>query len=307
MSILVDKNTVMIVQGITGRIGQVHTQRSLEYGMQIPAGVTPGKGGETVLGIPVFNSVGEAMKQFPQINATMILVPPKAVLNAAMDAIHNGIKLIVIITEFVPTLDALKIVREAEKVGCVVVGPNTIGVISPGLGKVGVMPDYIYQRGHIGIISRSGTLTHEVSSNLTFAGYGQSTCVCIGGDQVPGLSHTDLLELFRDDPQTELVVLLGEIGGQSEEDAAAYIQQTKYPKPVFAYIAGVKAPAGKKMGHAGAIVSRNTGTAASKIKALESAGVRVAQTTGRLKDLIVEYDLANGGHLKTLESMKDVD
>lgn len=306
MSILVDKNTVLLVQGITGRIGQIHTQRSLEYNVTIPAGVTPGKGGKTVLGIPVFNSVGEAKERFPQINATLILVPPKAVLDAAMDAIRNKIKLIVIITEFVPTLDAMQIVREAERAGCTVVGPNTIGVISPGKSKVGVMPNYIYQPGHIGIISRSGTLTHEVSSNFTFAGYGQSTCVCIGGDQVPGLSHTDLLKLFRDDPQTELVVLLGEIGGQSEEDAAAYIKQTNYPKPVFAYIAGVNAPAGKKMGHAGAIVSRNTGTAASKIKALEAAGVKVAPTTGRLKDFIAEYDAAHGERLKTLKPMKDV-
>lgn len=305
MSILANKDTVMIVQGITGRIGQVHTKRCLEFGMRIPAGVTPGRGGEQILGIPIMDSVREAVEQFPEINASMILVPPKAVLGAAMDAIKAGIKLIAIITEFVPTIDSMKIVREAEKAGCTIIGPNTIGIISPGESKIGVMPDYIYKRGHIGIISRSGTLTHEVASNLTFAGFGQSTCVCIGGDQVPGLSHTELLKCFREDEETKAVILLGEIGGQSEEDAAKYIADTHYPKPVFAYIAGIKAPEGKKMGHAGAIISKNTGTAASKIKVLRTAGVRVAETTGRLKDMIASYDQEHGEVLKTLEPMQD--
>lgn len=306
MSILANKDTVMIVQGITGRIGQVHTKRCLEFGMQIPAGVTPGRGGEYVMGIPVMNSVQEAVEQFPKINASMILVPPNAVLGAAMDAMKAGIKLIAVITEFVPTIDSMKIVHEAKRAGCTIIGPNTIGIISPGESKIGVMPDYIYKRGHIGIASRSGTLTHEVASNLTFAGFGQSTCVCIGGDQVPGLSHTELLKHFREDEETKAVILLGEIGGQSEEDAAKYIADTNYPKPVFAYIAGMKAPEGKKMGHAGAIISKNTGTAVSKIKALRKAGVQVAETTGRLKDMIASYDKEHGEILRTLEPIQDI-
>ncbi len=216
MGVLVGKDTNVIIQGITGKMGRIHTQHMLEYGMNLCAGVSPGKGGQLVEGVPVFNSVRKAKDLFPEINATMILTPPPVVLSAAMEAVEAGIPLIVIITEFVPIHDSLKIISAAARKGIRVVGPNTIGVISPGYGKVGVMPGYIYQPGYIGIVSRSGTLTHEVSSNLTFAGYGQSTCVCIGGDFIPGVTHTEVLRLLRDDEDTKAVVLLGEIGGTSE-------------------------------------------------------------------------------------------
>lgn len=306
MSILVGNDTHMIIQGMTGRMGKMHAKRTLEAGVDLVAGVTPGKGGDTVWDLPVFDHVSEAVKKFPQINATMILTPPPAVKSAAMEALDAGISLLVIVTEFVPAHDALKIVKRARKTRAVVVGPNTIGVISPGEGKVGVMPDYIYKKGHIGIISRSGTLTHEVASNLTFAGYGQSTCLCIGGDMVSGLDHTDGLKFFENDADTGAVIILGEIGGTSEENAADYIKNSHYPKPVFSYIAGVQAPPGKKMGHAGAIVSQGRGTADSKIKALESAGVKVAETTGRLLEFIKEEDNRQEHFLKTQESVHDI-
>ena len=307
MSSLVDQNTHLLVQGITGKEGQTHTRRSLEAGVHVAAGVTPGKGGQEVLGIPVYGSVAEAMAEHPEINATMILVPPRFVYSAAMEALDARIPLVVIITEFVPAHDSLKIVNKAREVGCTVVGPNTIGVISPGKSKVGIMPDYIYKPGHIGIISRSGTMTHEVGSNLSFAGYGQSSCLGIGGDMIIGQSHTAGLELFRDDPETDCVILLGEIGGTSEEDAAEYILRTAYPKPVFAYIAGLQAPAGKRMGHAGAIISGGKGTADSKAAALRAAGVGVAESVGNLLDLIRAEDLRMDGRLKTAEPIKDID
>ncbi|MGM9662171.1 MAG: succinate--CoA ligase subunit alpha [Oscillospiraceae bacterium] len=307
MSILVDERTCLLVQGITGKEGRTHTKRSLEAGVCVAAGVTPGKAGAEVLGVPVYDHVADALRAHPAINASMILVPPKAVLSAAMEAIEAGLKLVVIITEFVPVHDALRIVHRAEAVGATVVGPNTIGVISPGRSKVGIMPDYIYKRGHIGIISRSGTMTHEVASNLSFAGYGQSTCLGIGGDMVVGLSHTDGLKMFRDDPDTDCVVLLGEIGGTSEEDAAEYVKDTQYPKPVLAYIAGAQAPAGKKMGHAGAIVSGGKGSAASKIEALRQAGVGVAESVGQLLGLVKELDVRLDGKLQTVEPIPDID
>lgn len=305
MSILVDSNTKLLVQGISGKQGRYHTQKILDYHTAVLAGSAPGKGGETVHGVPVFNSAVEARAAFPEINASMIIVPPAAVLGSALDAIEAGIRLLVIITEFIPVHDAIRLNRAARNSGVTVVGGNTIGVISPDKGKVGVMPDYIYRPGKIGIISRSGTLTHETASNLTFAGFGQSTCVGIGGDAVGGLSHTDCLKLFRDDPETEAVVMIGEIGGSSEEDAAEYIRSTGYPKPVFAYIAGLQAPEGKKMGHAGAIVSGRAGTARSKVEALTGAGVKVAETTGRLVDLIAQLDQVSGGRFRTLEPMLD--
>lgn len=307
MSILVDSNTKIIIQGITGTQGRIHCQRSLEAGAKVLAGATPGKGGEEVFGVPVFDHIRDAMSAHPDINASMILVPPRMVLSAATEAIEAGIPLVSIITEFVPVHDALKIVKKAKAAGVSVIGPNTIGVISPGLSKVGIMPEYIYKKGHIGVISRSGTMTHEVSSNFSFAGYGQSSCVDIGGDPIVGLNDTEVLEMFRDDPDTLCVVILGEIGGSLEEDAAEYLKKNGYPKPLLAYIAGAQAPAGKRMGHAGAIVSGEKGTVQSKVKALRSAGVVTAESVGNLLDLIKDVDRNMGGALKTVEPMKEIE
>lgn len=307
MSILVDEGTNLLVQGITGKEGRTHTRRSLEADVHVVAGVTPGKGGEEVCGVPVYDHVAQAIAAHPAINATMILVPPKAVLSAGMEALDAGLKLVVIITEFVPAHDTLKILRKAKEKGATVIGPNTIGVISPGRSKVGIMPDYIYKYGHIGIISRSGTMTHEVASNLSFAGYGQSSCLGIGGDMIVGMSHTDGLKLFREDEDTACVILLGEIGGTSEEDAAEYVKKTGYPKPVMAYIAGAQAPAGKKMGHAGAIVSGGKGSAASKIKALREADIQVAESVGHLLDLVRAEDVRLDGILQTVPPIQDMD
>ena len=302
---IVDQNTKVLIQGITGKQGRYHTDRLLDYGVSVVAGVTPGKGGEEVSGVPVYNSVAEAKAAHPDINAALVLVPAKAVLSSAMESVEAGIPLIVLIAEFVPVHDALKITAAAKKKGVLVVGPNTIGVISPGKSKVGTMPDYIYGKGRIGIISRSGTLTHETASNLTFAGYGLSTCIGIGGDPVIGLTHREALELFRNDPDTDAIVIIGEIGGAGEEMAAEYIQQTNYPKPVLAYIAGAQAPEGKKMGHAGAIVSGGMGTAQSKIARLKAAGVTVAATVGSLVENIAELDKKLGGKLSTLPVTKE--
>ena len=277
MSILINRDTKVIIQGITGKQGAYHADKAMEYGTRIVGGVTPGKGGETVHGVPVHDTVAEVLKDTP-VDASMILVPPAGVADAAMEAIDHRIPLVVIITEFVPFHDSLKIQRRAAEKGVRIVGPNTIGVISPGRTKVGIMPGFLYKEGNIGIISRSGTLTHEVSSNLSYRQRGQSTCVCIGGDAVKGLDFLEVLKLFRDDEQTEKVIMIGEIGGAGEETAAAYIRETGYPKPVVAFIAGANAPAEKRMGHAGAIVSGGFGTAASKYKALAGAGVMVART-----------------------------
>ena len=213
MSILINQDTSMLIVGITGKQGRIHCKRTLEAGAKLLAGVAPGRGGQEVEGVPVFDTVAEAREKFPEITAAMLLVPKQFVRDAALQALNEGIKLLVIITEFVPVMDALKIVDEANKLGARVVGPNTIGVISPGKSKLGIMPDYIYGEGHIGIISRSGTLTHETASNLTFKGYGLSTCVGIGGDSIIGMNHADVLELFAEDDETDAIVLIGEIGG----------------------------------------------------------------------------------------------
>jgi len=305
MSVLVDNNTKLMIQGITGKMGQTHTKRSLEEGVSLVAGVTPGKGGQTVHGVPVCDNVAEALNAHPAINASMILVPPVAVLEATREAIRAGIKLIVIITEFVPVLDSMKIYIEAKENRVKVVGPNTIGIISPGKSKIGVMPSYIYQPGHVGIISRSGTLTHEVASNMTFAGIGQSTCICIGGDPIAGMSFIDGLELMLEDSETLAIIVLGEIGGESEEEASEYLIRTKYPKPIFGYIVGKNAPQGKKMGHAGAIIANGKGTAQSKISCLKTACVKVAETTGNLLELIKEEDKKRGGALTTLSPINE--
>jgi len=284
MAVLVNAQTRVLIQGITGAQGSYHTEKMLEYGMKVVAGVTPGRGGEQVHGVPVFDTVQEALDQHP-VDATMILVPPPFVLEAASEAIENGIDLVVIITEHVPVLDSIQIKALAKARGSRVIGPNTIGVISPGQGKVGIMPGYIYKEGNIGIISRSGTLTHEVASNLTFRGIGQSTCIGIGGDPVIGTTFVDALELFRNDDQTQAVIMIGEIGGSGEEIAAEHLKEFGYPKPVYAFIAGATAPPEKRMGHAGAIVERGTGTAESKIRLLSEAGVIVAKTLDQLIEL----------------------
>ncbi|SFH27252.1 succinyl-CoA synthetase (ADP-forming) alpha subunit [Desulfotomaculum arcticum] len=281
MAILVNPDIRVIIQGITGKQGTYHTLKMLEYHVHVVGGVTPGKGGQKVHGVTVYDTVAAAQKEH-QVDASMIMVPPAGVLSAAIEAIDHKIPLIVIITEFVPVHDSLVIRNMARKAGVRVIGPNTIGVISPGKGKVGIMPGYIYSEGSVGIISRSGTLTHEVSSNLTYKGIGQSTCVCIGGDPVKGTDFVDVLRLFRDDGQTETVVMIGEIGGAGEELAAKYVTENGYPKKIVAFIAGRTAPAGKKMGHAGAIVAEGFGTAESKIKSLAEAGIVVVRTLDEL-------------------------
>ena len=286
MAILINKETRILLQGITGRMGHSHAGYMLEYGAKLVAGVTPGRGGQEVLGVPVFNTVAEAQEKVGHIDASMILAPAYSVRDSALEALEAGIKLIVLITEFVPVHDTLQIRETAKKYGARVIGPNTIGLISPGKTKVGIMPGMLYSEGRVGIVSRSGTLTHETASSLTIAGIGQSTCVGIGGDMVPGSSFEDILELFRTDPETDLVMMIGEIGGSSEERAAEYLRSCHYEKPVVAFIAGVTSPPGKQMGHAGAIISGNSGTGESKRKALESAGVHVAKTIDEAMELI---------------------
>jgi len=276
VAILVNKDTRVIIQGATGKQGRYQTLQMLEYNVKVVGGVSPGKGGQLVHGVPIYDTVVEARKK-SQIDASMILVPPAGVLAASLEAIENKIPLIVIITEFVPFHDTLIIRSMAAKEEVRMVGPNTIGIITPGQSKVGVMPAFIYSEGNIGIISRSGTLTHEIASNLTYKGIGQSTCVCIGGDMIKVTDFVDALKLFRDDEQTEMVIMIGEIGGASEEIAAKYIKANGYPKKIVAFIAGLNAPAEKKMGHAGAIVSKGFGTAESKIKKLDEAGVIVVR------------------------------
>ena len=286
MSILVNEGSKILIQGITGTQGRLHTRLMLEYNARVVAGVTPGKKGEKVHGVPVYNTILQA-KRDTAVDACLIMVPPAFVYSAACEAIENNIPLIVIITEHVPVYDSIRIRKLAREYSIKVVGPNTIGVISPGKSKIGIMPGYIYSKGNIGVISRSGTLTHEVSSNLTYRGYGQSTCVGIGGDQVIGLDFVDAFELFRNDPETESLIMIGEIGGTSEERAADFIRETRYPKPIFSFIAGQTAPKGKKMGHAGAIVGQNLGSARSKMQALEEAGVKNANTLEELLDFVI--------------------
>lgn len=305
MSILINEQTELLIIGITGKQGRIHAKRTLESGAKLVAGVSPGKAGQEVEGVPVYETVADARKEHPQVTAALLLTPKQFVLDAAMKALHDGIRLLVVVTEFVPVMDALKIVTEAKKVGAKVVGPNTIGVISPGKSKVGIMPDYIYGKGHIGIISRSGTLTHETASNLTFKGYGLSTCIGIGGDPIIGMNHADVLEEFAKDDETDAIVLIGEIGGTSEEMAAAKIRELGIKKPICAYIAGISAPEGKKMGHAGAIVSGGMGTVKSKIEALEAAGVTICPTLGKIVEFMQENNRRSGGRLLSLEPQID--
>lgn len=275
MSILVDENTRVIVQGITGKEGMFHTKQMIEYGTKIVGGVTPGRGGQFVEGIPVFNTVEEAVKK-TNPDATIIFVPPRFAADAIMEASDAKISLIVCLTEGIPTMDMMLVKRYLKDRGSKLIGPNTPGIISPGKCKIGVMAGYIHKKGPIGIMSRSGTLTYEVVNQLTKRGIGQSTCVGIGGDQIIGLNFIDLLEMFEKDEDTEAMIMIGEIGGKAEEEAAEFIKE-RIKKPVLAFIAGVTAPPEKRMGHAGAIIAGGKGTAKDKMKALEMAGVHVVK------------------------------
>ena len=288
MSILVNAQTRVLVQGLTGREGMFHTEQMQAYGTNVVAGCTPGKGGQNVLGVPVFNTVAEAVAQ-TGADVSVIFVPSAVAADAICEAADAGIGLVICITEHIPVLDMVRVKARLKATGTHLVGPNCPGVISPGLCKIGIMPGYIHKQGSIGLISRSGTLTYEAVHQLTTQGLGQSTCVGIGGDPVPGLYFTDLLKMFRDDPETEAVCLIGEIGGDGEETAAAYIKESKYPKPVFGFIAGLTAPKGKRMGHAGAIISGSKGRGEDKIAALEGAGVKVIHELGLLGETVVRF------------------
>ncbi len=284
MSILIDRNTRVLVQGITGRDGSFHAKGMLDYGTNVVGGVTPGKGGEQVHGLPVFNSVKEAVAA-TKANATVIYVPAKFAAAAIREAIDASVPLIIAITEGVPTLDMMDIYHRVRERGLRLIGPNCPGVITPGQCKIGIMPGYIHTPGRVGVISRSGTLTYEIVFALTNLGVGQSTCIGIGGDPIVGSGPMDLLPLFERDPDTDAIVLVGEIGGDEEERTAAFIRE-HIKKPVFSYIVGRTAPEGKRMGHAGAIVSGGAGTAESKIKAFAAAGVPVADTIDQLAEAV---------------------
>ena len=286
MSILVDEKTRVVVQGITGREGAFHTRQMLNYGTVVAAGMTPGKRGQAIEGVPVFNTVHEAVKS-EGVNASCIFVPPLAAADAIMESASEGLSVIVCITEGIPALDMVKVASFLEDKHSVLIGPNCPGIISPGKTKVGIMPGHIHRQGGVGVISRSGTLTYEVVDQLTKAGLGQSTCMGIGGDAIIGTSFIDHLKWFKSDPQTKGVVIIGEIGGSAEEEAAEYIRR-EFQKPVIAFIAGQTAPSDKRMGHAGAIISGGKGKAQDKIKALEDAGIALVRNLGKLGELAVE-------------------
>ena len=285
MVILIGKNTTAIVQGITGSQGSYHTKLMIEYGTKIVAGVTPGKGGTEVHGIPVFDTVEEATSRF-NANASIIFVPAPSAKDATLENIAAGFNPVVVITEGLPVKDEIQIMEVARLKGTTIIGPNTPGIITPGECKLGIMPGHIFKQGKVGLVSRSGTLTYEIAASLTAAGLGQSTCLGVGGDPVVGLSFVDVLEMFRKDPGTEAIAMIGEIGGNAEEMAAEYIKNTKYPKPIAAYVAGRAAPPGKRMGHAGAIIMGRSGTAETKIEALKDAGVKLALKPGEIAKLL---------------------
>ncbi|HZP44844.1 MAG TPA: succinate--CoA ligase subunit alpha [Candidatus Binataceae bacterium] len=280
MSVLVNKNTRVLTQGITGATGQIHTRACREYGTQMVGGVVPGKGGTDFEGIPIFDTVEQARKA-TGANATVIYVPPPFAGDAILEAAAAGIELIICITEGVPVLDMVKVKKYLRASKSRLIGPNCPGVITPGECKIGIMPGYIHKPGDIGVVSRSGTLTYEAVYQLTQLGLGQSSCIGIGGDPIIGTSHTEALELFNNDPATRAVIMIGEIGGTAEEEAAAYVK-AHMKKPVVAFIAGQTAPKGRRMGHAGAIISGGRGTAADKIAALKAAGITVAMSPAEL-------------------------
>ena len=285
MAIMVGRETKVIVQGITGHQGQFHTKSMKEFGTKVVGGVTPGKGGSAVEGVPVFETVHEAVEQ-TGANSSCIFVPARFAKDAVFEAVNAGLGLVVVITEHIPFLDAMEFVNYAKLRETTVIGPNCPGVTSPEFGKIGIMPSKMFAKGDVGVISRSGTLTYEIVNALTEAGIGQTTCVGIGGDPIIGSNFVEVLSRFEKDRKTKRLVMVGEIGGTAEEEAAEYIRE-HVSKPVFAYIAGRSAPQGKRMGHAGAIISRGRGTAESKIKALEAAGVVVAQLPTDIPDLML--------------------
>lgn len=284
MAILVDQNTKVIVQGITGSHGSFHTKQMLEYGTKIVGGVTPGKGGQTCEGVPVFNTMREAVKT-TSANTSVIYVPAKFAKEAIFEAVDHGIRLVVCITEGIPILDMVRVKKYLKNKGARLIGPNCPGIITPGAAKVGIMPGYIHKPGVVGVVSRSGTLTYEAVWQMTTRGIGQSTVIGIGGDPILGTHFIDCLELFEKDPATEAVVLIGEIGGNAEEKAAEFIKR-KMKKPVIAFIAGMTAPKGKRMGHAGAIISGGMGTAPEKMKALRAAGVTVVESPAEIGEAV---------------------
>jgi succinyl-CoA synthetase alpha subunit len=287
MAVLVDKNTRLVVQGITGSAGGFHARQCMEYGTNVVAGVTPGKGGQTFEGkVPVFDTVAEARRE-TGCNVSMIFVPAAGAADSILEAVDAGVELVVCITEGIPVMDMIRVKEQMIGKASRLIGPNCPGIITPGACKIGIMPGYIHKPGNVGVISRSGTLTYEAVWQLTSRGYGQSTCIGIGGDPINGMSHLDAVKLFDQDQGTEAMILIGEIGGTAEEEAAAWIK-TNCSKPVAAFIAGMTAPPGRRMGHAGAIVSGGKGTAAGKVEALNAAGIAVADTPATMADTLIK-------------------